>query len=197
MIAHLNGTVEKVSDSSVVLDVNGVGYNVICSTRTINNAQISSRLKLYTEMVVREDSWTLYGFLSEQEKFWFNTLTSVQGVGGRVAIAILSALSDEDIYNGFLSGDKNTFTRASGVGPKLSLRIISELKDKIVGKIDVIQTTEISTQSSIVNDVISALINLGYQRGDIVSAISKIEGADILSFDDLLKLTLNKVATGS
>lgn len=197
MIAHLNGTVEKISDSSVVLDVNGVGYSVICSTRTINNAQISSRLKLYTEMVVREDSWTLYGFLSEQEKFWFNTLTSVQGVGGRVAIAILSALSDEDIYNGFLSGDKNTFTRASGVGPKLSLRIISELKDKIVGKIDVIQNTEISTQSTIVNDVISALINLGYQRGDIVSAISKIEGADILSFDDLLKLTLNKVATGS
>jgi len=197
MIAHLNGTVEKISDSSVVLDVNGVGYSVICSTRTINNAQISSRLKLYTEMVVREDSWTLYGFLSEQEKFWFNTLTSVQGVGGRVAIAILSVLSDEDIYNGFLSGDKNTFTRASGVGPKLSLRIISELKDKIVGKIDVIQNTEISTQSTIVNDVISALINLGYQRGDIVSAISKIEGADILSFDDLLKLTLNKVATGS
>ena len=93
-------------------------------------------------------------------------------------------------------GDKNAFTRAAGVGPKLSVRIISELKDKIVGKIEVAQPASIPSQSSVVNDVISALINLGYQRTDVMNAISKVEKADELSFDDLLKQTLNKVAAG-
>lgn len=196
MIAHLKGRVENISESSLVLDVNGVGYNVICSARTLSEAKSEPHLKLFTELVVREDSWTLYGFFSEQEKFWFNTLTSVQGVGGKVAIAILSALSDDEIYNGFLSGDKNTFTRASGVGPKLSMRIISELKDKIIGKVNVVQTAAVSVKSGVVEDVISALSNLGYQRSDVIGVISKMEVPEDMSFDSLLKKALSKIASG-
>lgn len=195
MITHLVGTVEKILENSLVLDVNGIGYNVICSSRTLNEAKNDPHIKIYTVLVVREDAWTLFGFLSEQEKFWFNTLTSVQGVGGKVAVAILSALSDDEIYNGFLSGDKNTFTKASGVGPKLSMRIITELKDKIVGKIDIVQSAVIPIKSEVVEDVISALTNLGYQRGDVVNAVSKIGEAKDMSFDSLLKRALNKLTS--
>lgn len=197
MIAHLKGIVEKVSESSVILDVNGVGYNVICSSRTLGEAKNEPHLKLYTELIVREDAWTLYGFLTEREKFWFNTLTAVQGVGGRVAVAILSALSDDEIYNGFLSGDKNTFTKAAGVGPKLSMRIISELKDKIVGKVSIEQSIAIPIKSGVVDDVISALTNLGYQRGDVVNVISKMGVSDDISFDALLKQALSRIASGA
>lgn len=196
MIAHLKGIVENVSENSLVLDVNGVGYNVICSARTLDVAKNEPHLKIFTELVVREDAWTLYGFSSEQEKFWFNTLTGVQGVGGKVAIAILSALSDDEIYNGFLRGDKNTFTRAAGVGPKLSMRIISELKDKVVGKINFVQPTAIPVKSGVVEDVISAMGNLGYQHSDVVNVISKIEITEDMSFDSLLKKALNKIASG-
>ncbi|MDR2067575.1 MAG: Holliday junction branch migration protein RuvA, partial [Holosporaceae bacterium] len=116
MITHLNGSIKKIAENSIVVDVNGVGYGVTCSARTTNEACSRSGLvHIFTAMSIREDSWTLYGFITEQERFWFNTLTSVQGVGGKVAIAILSALSDDDIYNAFLTGDKNIFSRADGV----------------------------------------------------------------------------------
>ena len=113
MISHLKGTVEKVLDNALIIDVNGVGYKVVCSSRTINAASNANGIVyILTELVIREDAWILYGFISESERFWFNKLTSVQGVGGRVAIAILSALSDDDIYNAFLATDKDMFTRS-------------------------------------------------------------------------------------
>ncbi|MDR2158197.1 MAG: Holliday junction branch migration protein RuvA [Holosporaceae bacterium] len=199
MIAHLEGKVVKIGENSMIVDVNGVGYSVICSAKTIGEAQ--SRLEaihLFTTLSVREDAWTLYGFISEQERLWFNTLISVQGVGGKVAVAILSALSDEDIYNAFLSGDKNMFTRADGVGPKLAARIITELKDKVVGKIELnvaAATAEISG-SSVLNDVISALSNLGYSRSDILRAVSSMRTDSEDGFDVLLKKVLGKLSSG-
>jgi len=199
MITHIRGRVEKIAENSMVIDVNGVGYSVICSARTINEAQNQAELiHIFTVLNVREDSWTLYGFISEQERFWFNTLISVQGVGGKVAIAILSALSDEDIYNAFLSGDKNVFTRADGVGPKLATRIVSELKDKIVGKIDanIVAAMPASGESGTLNDVISALLNLGYQRVDVMRAISSMQIDPNGSFDTLLKKVLSKISSG-
>lgn len=198
MISYLKGSVEEISENLMILDVNGVGYSLICSSRTISDAQEHGGIvKLYTVLNVREDSWTLYGFFSEKERFWFNKLNSVQGVGGRVAISILSALSDEDIYNAFLTEDKNAFTRADGVGAKLATRIVSELKDKVVGKIDLNMAvgTQIP-QSNIVNDVISALVNLGYQKPDILRIISTIEIDNEPQFDTLLRQILGKLSAG-
>jgi Holliday junction DNA helicase RuvA len=196
MITHLNGTVEKISDSFVVLDVNGVGYGAVCSARTINELKANAGMvRLFTILNVREDAWTLYGFISEQEKFWFNTLISVQGVGGKVAIAILSALSDDDLYNAFLNGDKDALIRADGVGPKLANRIIMELKDKIVGKIDPnVAALKIAAEPGVVTDVISALINLGYQKADILRIISSSQFDKNCKFDVLLKLILHKLS---
>lgn len=198
MITHLNGVIEKISDNSAVVDVNGVGYKVICSAKTLSAIQsIAGIVHLYTVLNVREDAWTLYGFSTEQERNWFNTLISVQGVGGKVAIAILSALSDDEIYRAFLSSDKNAFTKADGVGSKLAARIITELKDKVVGKNVVeIPAATVPVVSSTVNDVISALLNLGYQKADILTAMSGLQPEEDVKFDVLLKQVLAKLSLG-
>ncbi|MDR1334490.1 MAG: Holliday junction branch migration protein RuvA [Holosporaceae bacterium] len=201
MIAYLKGTIEKVAENSIIVDVNGVGYAVICSARTVNEARsYSGIMQIFTVLNVREDAWTLFGFISEQERFWFNTLTSVQGVGGKVAIAILSALSDDEIYNAFLTGDKTMFTRADGVGPKLATRIITELKEKVVGKIDLSSVSITAPQmveSGIVGDVVSALANLGYQKADIMRIILAMQVDKDESFDVLLKKVLGKLSSGA
>ncbi|MBR1735157.1 MAG: Holliday junction branch migration protein RuvA [Alphaproteobacteria bacterium] len=202
MISHLKGQIDHIGDNFVVIDVNGIGYKVICSSRTLNAASgIRELMHIFTELIVREDSWTLYGFISENERFWFNKLTSVQGVGGKAAIAILSALSDDEIYNAFLSGDKNVFTKADGIGAKIATRIISELKDKVIGKMEIlpgpeqIHNTSI-LQSNVVNDVISALINLGYQKSDVYRIISSMKVDDDIKFDTLLRQVLSKISSG-
>lgn len=200
MISHLKGTVESTSENTLVIDVNGVGYSVLCSSRTISAANGASGIvHIYTVLNVREDAWIMYGFISEKERFWFQTLTSVQGVGGKVAIAILSALSDDDIYSAFLANDKTAFTRADGVGPKLAARIISELKDKVVGKISNtdIKISVPSSEISIVNDVISALINLGYQKADIYRIISSMKITNEDKFENILRSVLNKLSAGT
>lgn len=201
MISHLKGTVEKVLDNALIIDVNGVGYKVVCSSRTINAASNANGIVyILTELVIREDAWILYGFISESERFWFNKLTSVQGVGGRVAIAILSALSDDDIYNAFLATDKDMFTRADGVGQKLASRIISELKEKVVGKADIAAFSPAVqanvAASNIANDVVSALVNLGYQKSDIYRIMSTMKIADDIAFDVLLRQVLSKISSG-
>ncbi|MDR0555448.1 MAG: Holliday junction branch migration protein RuvA [Holosporaceae bacterium] len=200
MITHLKGTVNKIAESSVVVDVNGVGYSVVCSARTLNEARnYSGLMHIFTVLSVREDSWTLYGFISEQERFWFNTLTSVQGVGGKVAMAILSVLSDEDIYHVFLTSDKNMLTRADGVGPRLALRIITELKEKVIGKVNlnIPMTIPASSEPGVWSDVISALVNLGYQRADILRVISSLQMSEDAGFDVLLKRVLTRLSSGA
>lgn len=209
MISHLKGTVEKVAENTLVMDVNGVGYKLICSARTFSNISAlrgsGTPVHIFTELVVREDSWTLYGFISESERLWFGKLTSVQGVGGKAAMAVLSALSDDEIYNAFLNGDSSAFTRAEGVGPKLASRIVSELKDKIVGKMDLSKLAPTAASqgsfidnsgSGVVDNVISALVNLGYQKSDIYRIMSSMKIADDVVFDDLLKQVLRKVSSG-
>ena len=200
MISHLKGIVEKVSESSMIIDVGGVGYEVICSLRTLNIARdkIGTPMHVYTILNIREDAWVLFGFTSEQEKVWFNTLVSVPGVGGKVAMAILSALNDDDIYKAFLNSDKTMLTRADGVGPKLASRLISELKDKVVGKIDLRVLPEIkNSESAVIQDVISAISNLGYQRIEILEAISKLDIKNDENFELLFKKVLAKLSHGA
>ena len=199
MISHLRGIVEKVSDNSIIIDVSGVGYDVICSSRTLNIARdkIGAPFFVHTILNVREDGWVLYGFSSDQEKIWFNTLVSVPGVGGKVAMAVLSALSDDEIYKAFLNGDKSMLTRADGVGPKLAARLISELKDKVVGKISLQQISQSeNSESAVIQDVISAVSNLGYQRSDVLGIISSLNIRDDENFEQLFKKVLNKLSHG-
>jgi len=132
MIARLSGILAEVSADSAVIDVAGVGYQVHCSSRTLEAiGPTGGEVLLLTELQVREDAWTLFGFGSAIERDSFRALTSVQGVGGRVALAILTVLSPEELSRAVANQDKAMIGRANGVGPKLAARIANELQGKL------------------------------------------------------------------
>ena len=132
MIARLSGTLAETSADSAVIDVAGVGYLVHLSAKTLDVVgAVGSQVLLLTELQVREDAWTLFGFGSPEERFSFRALTSIQGVGGRLALAILSVLSPDELARAVSQSDKAMIGRANGVGPKLAARIANELQGKL------------------------------------------------------------------
>jgi Holliday junction DNA helicase RuvA len=174
MIAMLAGIVEQRGSDSLVLDVNGVGYLVFASARTLGRVPARGEpLRLLIETHVREDHIHLYGFADEAERSWFRLLTTVQGVGARLGLAILSVLAPDALATAILAQDKAALARADGVGPKLATRIASELKDK-VGGIALGPATAISVgEGAAAADAVSALVNLGYSRSDAFGAVAE------------------------
>lgn len=201
MIAHLKGKIEAIDGANVVVDVNGVGYGTLCSSRVTKNYAIGDNIKLHTELIIKEIGWFLFGFVTNEEKEWFDILTSVQGVGGKVALAILSALNDEDLQSCLINDDKRTLCLADGVGDRLAGRIISELKPKmkkIMGmtfKDSSGLAGNVATGSSIKSDVISAIVNLGYNRNDVVQILMNESVDTNGSFDEVFRTVLNLLAT--
>lgn len=211
MIAKLKGFVDSVSEDCCILDVNGVGYLVYASSRTLSKLNPGQEATLHTIMTVREDDISLFGFIDLWEKEWFGTLTKVQGVGSKVCLSILSALAPSQLSAAISAQDKTSFCRANGVGPKLAARIVTELKDKVVSipvlsnstdvlddkenaeKVNVAPQQNVDWQKS--EDVISALVNLGYQRIEAYHAATKVisenENADIST---LIRLALKEFA---
>ena len=208
MIAKLRGFVDSVYEDSCIVDVGGVGYLVSASSRTLGKLVKGAEISLLIETVVREDSISLYGFYDAWEKEWFNTLTKVQGVGAKVCLSILSALSPAQLAQAVSAQDKNSFLRASGVGPKLAARLVTELKDKIVlipgadvsladasGSVAAVPQAAMPAEDNTAEDVISALVNLGYQRLEAYHIVSKVyaENAD-KSVSELIRLSLKEFA---
>ncbi len=157
-----------------MLDVNGVGYLVFCSSRTLARApRRGEPLRLLVETHVREDHIHLFGFAEESERHWFRLLNTVQGVGARLALAILGTLAPDALVTAILAQDKAALTRAEGVGPKLAQRIVSELKDK-VGAVALGAAAQAMPEGAeaATSDAVSALVNLGYQRSEAYGAIS-------------------------
>ncbi|TNE66657.1 MAG: Holliday junction branch migration protein RuvA [Alphaproteobacteria bacterium] len=186
MIAKLKGIVDAVGDDWAIIDVTGVGYLVHASSRTLNGLPPAGQpAGLHIETVVREDAITLYGFGDVAERNMFRLLTSVQGVGSKVALAILSVLAPGELQNAIAAQDKTSVSRANGVGPKLATRIVTELKDKVVGLVfqpkAVASATvsgtgnpsRVAPEDTIVADATSALVNLGYRPGDAHGAAAK------------------------
>jgi len=181
MIAKLKGLLDSVSDSGLVLDVGGVGYQVFCSGRTLRGLpRVGEAVQLHIETHVREDHIHLFGFLTQAERAWFTLLQTVQGVGAKVALAILGSLSTEELTRALAAGDKAVLTRCDGVGPKLAVRLVTELKDKLdgidlgaaaVGLPSAGEAAVIEGQGA-VGDALSALVNLGYKRVDAFSAVT-------------------------
>lgn len=191
MIGKLKGTIDSYGEDTVILDVHGVGYLVHCSSRTLQALpQPGEAATLFIETIVREDMIRLFGFASQGEQQWFNILLGVQGVGQKVALAILSTLKPGELANAIAMKDKAAIARSSGVGPKLAERICVELKDKApafstVDSAVVKLTGEIEENrvAGPLKDAISALVNLGYaqpQAAAAVAAASKAlgEGAE-------------------
>lgn len=215
MIAKLRGLVDTIGEDYCIVDVNGVGYLVFVSAKTIAKLAVGIEASLLIETVVREDSITLFGFADALEKEWFNTLTKVQGVGAKVCLSILSALSPMQLAQAVSAQDKASFTRANGVGPKLAARIVTELKDKVVMapvaefvkevnmNLSVNEQTE-NYQDALVSraddpskmeDAISALVNLGYQRLEAYRAVNlALNNHPDADVSELIKLSLKEFA---
>lgn len=182
MIARLSGLLDSVSETACIVDVGGVGYLVYCSGRTLRGLpRPGEAVRLHVETHVREDHIHLYGFLAEAERGWFNLLQTVQGVGARVALGILSSLSPDELFRAIASADKTTLNRCDGVGPKLAARLVTELKDKVGGIAlgpvamaggGAAEAAAATEGTGAVADALSALVNLGYRRADAFGAVT-------------------------
>jgi Holliday junction DNA helicase RuvA len=176
MIAKLAGVIDQIGAEAAVIDVGGVGYLVFCSTRTISRLPVvGAPASLLIETHVREDHIHLYGFLGAAERDWFRRLTTVQGVGARLALAILSAVAPEQLALAILSQDKAALMRAEGVGARLAARIVNELHDKVGGaaaEASVPTTIAADADTGPAGDAVSALVNLGYGRSEAFGAVA-------------------------
>lgn len=197
MIASLTGRLAEAAADHVVIDVNGVGYLVLASGRTLDAlGPVGSDVLLLTELQVREDGWTLFGFGSAGERETFRILTSVQGVGGRVALAILSTFTPDELARAVSSGDKAMIARANGVGPKLAARIANELQGKLGAPGLAGAAGSPLPRAGAAADALSALANLGFKPAEASAAVAAANeelGPDA-ALDALVRLALRKAA---
>jgi Holliday junction DNA helicase RuvA len=196
MIAKLRGLLDSFAADHAVVDVNGVGYLVFASTRTLAGlGPVGGEIVLHTVMQVSQDDIRLIGFASGDERDWFRLLTSVQGVGARVALAILSTLAGDDLHRAVAGGDHAMIARSPGVGPKLAQRIVHELRDK-VGALALGPVAAAPAPGSASADAVSALVNLGFRPAEAAGAVGKAE-AELgpgATLDALVRTALKKAA---
>jgi Holliday junction DNA helicase RuvA len=210
MIGKLSGIIDSFSPTSLILDVQGVGYLVNASQRTLGRiGQKGDAASLLIETNVREDAITLFGFADAAERDWFKLLTSVQGVGAKAGLAILSVCPPEKVGLAIAAQDKTILTQADGVGPKLATRILTELKDKAANmdisglrigssidsplskNVDLVHNPD---QHSNDQDAVSALINLGYTRADAYTAVMRARDKSNDNLSDLIRIALKELS---
>jgi len=199
MIAKLTGILDDFGPDWAVIDVGGVGYLVFCSARTLSHLGLrGDGCTVFTQMQVSETDQRLIGFASGAERDWFRLLTAIQGVGSKVALAILSALTTEELQRACAGGDAAMVARANGVGPKLASRIVNELKDKAGGLATTAGGVALAAApaGSASGDAVSALQNLGFKPNVATDAVARAldelgEGAGL---NELIRLALKKAA---
>jgi Holliday junction DNA helicase RuvA len=204
MIAKLTGILDHIGPEGAVIDVGGVGYLVFASTRTLGQLPSpGGAARLLIETHVREDHIHLYGFVDAAERDWFRLLTTVQGVGARLALAILSAVAPTDLTLAIVAQDKAMLARAEGVGPKLAARIANELRDKVGGLALAATNAAVpappASEPGVTGDAVSALVNLGYRRAEAfgaVAAASRRLGGEA-KVDALIRAGLQELAQGT
>ncbi len=198
MIARLTGTLAETAADSAIIDVAGVGYLVLASARTLDAiGPVGGNVLLLTEMQVREDSMTLFAFANAGERESFRALTSVQGVGGRVALAILSVLDPAELAAAVSRGDKAMVARANGVGPKLAMRIVNELAGKLGSPALAATAGLAAPKGGPAHDALSALANLGFKPAEASAAVAGAldDLGDGATLDALVRLALRKAGS--
>jgi Holliday junction DNA helicase RuvA len=191
MIAKLTGVVDTIDLDALILDVNGVGYHVLASNKTLARLVEGQQASLLIEPLVRQEQTLLYGFSDIEERQWFRLLLTVQGVGGKVGLALLSALTTDELLQAIASQDATAICRADGVGPKLANRIVSELKDKIpTVVVQPIRSVNVNLANQ---EALSALLNLGYRRAEAAQALCDLE-TDAHDTGTLIRLALQRLA---
>jgi Holliday junction DNA helicase RuvA len=201
VIARLRGTLDTLDEGHAVIDVGGVGYLVACPTRTLAALpRPGEAVDLLIETQVRDDSITLYGFRSGAERGWFRLLQTVQGVGARVALAILSVLGPDELARAVAAQDKAALASASGVGPRLAGRIASELRDRLTELPGPVGAPSLGPPvvafGGPADDAVSALVNLGYGRSEAHAAVAKAAAAlgTAAPLDALVRTCLQELA---
>ncbi|MGF1562943.1 MAG: Holliday junction branch migration protein RuvA [Geminicoccaceae bacterium] len=185
MIGYLNGVVRRIAEDHVIVDVQGVGYLVYCPGRVLARlGAIGAPVELHVETQVREDAITLYGFDSDAERAWFKRLQQIQGVGARMALALLGTLAPDALARAVAAQDRAALTQAPGVGPKLATRILAELKDKLAALpvadgLPAVQLTAAAVPigTGVLDDAVSALAHLGYGRSEAFAAAGRAQQA--------------------
>jgi len=208
MIASLAGTLDSVGPDGAIIDVGGVGYLAFCSTRTIGRLPPpGGAVRLLIETHVREDHIHLYGFIDAAERDWFRLLTTVQGVGARLALAILSAVMPEALVLAIVAQDTAMLARAEGVGPRLAARVVNELRDK-VGGLALAPASPVASapggglglaEEGAGADAVSALVNLGYRRAEAFGAVAAAARrlGDGAALDALIRAGLQELGQGA
>ena len=195
MIARLSGILAETTADGAIIDVGGVGYLVQLSGKTLAAlGDVGGDITILTELQVREDAWTLFGFGSTAERDAFRALTSIQGVGGRLALAILSTLSPDELARAVAQDDKAMIGRANGVGPKLAARIANELQGKL-GVVGIAGAAP-APRGGTASDALSALANLGFKPVEASAAVNAAQDelGDGASLDALVRLALRKAS---
>jgi Holliday junction DNA helicase RuvA len=188
MIGRLRGTVDDRAADWLLVDVGGVGFLVHCPSGTIAAAKQGAQITLHTHLAVREDSMTLYGFISTHEQRLFQILTSVSGVGPKVGLALLSVMDADELSYAIASGNAASLARAPGIGQKLASRIVLELREKF--------TTDapVAVPGVESEDVIAALISLGYSQAEASDAVSRVEMPPGVELEERVRLALSHFA---
>lgn len=201
MFAYLKGTVIDISEDNLILEVGDIGYNIKISATTAGNLpSVGSKVQIYTYTCVREDSFSLYGFLTRDDLELFKLLITVNGIGPKGGLGILSALTAEQLRLAILSQDAKTIAKAPGIGAKSAQRILLDLKDKVSLE-DSLYTKEVhacedgrtSALSSAATEAVEALTALGYSGADALRALNQVEGKDSMDVETLLKAALKKM----
>ena len=198
MIRSLTGKILDILENLVILDVNGIGFEILCSRSVLNSCEVNKEIKITTYLQFSEAGAVIYGFASEREREFFLRLTSVKGVGGRTGIAILSALSIDKVVNAISSADVNAFMKVPGIGKKTAERLCFELKNITELKSITQDSEQIPKSSSHVENVIDALLSLGFTRSDaggVINLLRAAHGEDFnkLSEEDLLRMSLREL----
>lgn len=198
MIARLTGRIEALEDGRCVIEVNGVGYLVHASTRTLSALPLPPEVaRILVETHVRDDAILLYGFVDSPERDWFRLLTTVQGVGGRVALSVLSVLSPQDLGAAIATGNRASLTRVPGVGTRLAARLLTELRDK-AGALPIAPQLAAAPAAAppMAEDTISALLNLGYRRQEVQPIVARVieQAGGAATLDAVLRDSLKALA---
>ncbi|MEK9794040.1 MAG: Holliday junction branch migration protein RuvA [Hyphomicrobiales bacterium] len=190
MISKLEGIVDTINENSVIIDINGVGYEVSYPERAIDTLVEGSKISVYIKTIFRDDTIYLYGFSSIEDRTFFNMLQTVQGVGAKLAMTIIGFFETEEIAKYISSADEKSITMAPGVGAKVAKRIITELKDKFIDSFQ--QSTD--NYSTKRNSIISALLNLGYPRTEAVNIVEQlnVEINQDLEIEELIRMALRR-----
>jgi Holliday junction DNA helicase RuvA len=201
MFGKLKGIVDEIEVNHVILDVNGVGYQVHCSAKTLMQAQVGKGLALFIETCVREDQIVLYGFMNKQEKECFLELTTVKGIGPKIALQVLNKLTPDQLCVAVNLQDKTVFAGVSGIGPKIIDRIFAELKDRAFvnnfEKYFPVESSDAKAEgtTSIRGDAISVLVNLGINKSEAFTIVSEIISKfPQYNLNEIIKAALNKMA---